>query len=137
MQLCFSKFRFRRKTAPKSFYRYRIISNDPYSDKNSFNGNSMRYQILQARENRANGRRMFIYVLDNEYLLSYEKIPFIPKFEQDVKLELINEKEYFPISPPERGTIDGKHRQTNIRSVRDAYWFHENQQITVDNFVCR
>ena len=68
MQLCFSKFRFRQKTTPKYFYRYRIISKNPYSDKNSFNGNSMRYQILQAKQNRVNGRKLFIYVLDNEYL---------------------------------------------------------------------
>lgn len=98
MQLCFSKYRFHQKTTPKHFYRYRIISNNPYSDKNSFNGNSMRYQILQAKENRENGRKMFIYVLNNEYLLTYERIPFIPEFENDAKLDLINEKEYFPIS---------------------------------------
>ena len=98
MQLCFSKFRFRQKTTPKYFYRYRIISKNPYSDKNSFNGNSMRYQILQAKQNRVNGRKLFIYVLDNEYLLTYEKIPFIPEFENDTELELVSEKEYFPIS---------------------------------------
>lgn len=89
---------FRQKTTPKHFYCYRIISKDPYSDKKSFNGNSMRYQILQAKQNRENGRKLFIYVLDNEYLLTYEKIPFIPKFENDAELELISEKEYFPIS---------------------------------------
>lgn len=98
MQLCFSKFRFRQKTTPKHFYRYRIVSKNPYSDKNSFNGNSMRYQILQAKQNRVNGRKLFIYVLDNEYLLTYVKIPFIPEFENDAELELVSEKEYFPIS---------------------------------------
>ena len=103
MQLCFSKFRFRQKTTPKHFYRYRIISKNPYSDKNSFNGNSMRYQILQAKQNRVNGRKMFIYVLDNEYLLTYEKIPYIPEFENDTELDLVSEKEYFPIS---EGTLD-------------------------------
>ena len=98
MQLCFSKFRFRQKTTPKHFYRYRIISKNPYSDKSSFNGNSMRYQIIQAKQNRINGRKLFIYVLNNEYLLTYGRIPFIPKFEDDAELELISEKEYFPIS---------------------------------------
>ena len=98
MQLCFSKFKFCKKTTPKHFYRYRIISKNPYSDKNSFNGNSMRYQIIHSKENETNGERMFIYVLNNEYLLTYEKIPFIPEFENDAELELISEKEYFPIS---------------------------------------
>ena len=98
MQLYFSKFRFNQKTTPKSFYRYHIISNNPYSEKNSFNGNSIRYQILQAKENKTKGRKLFIYVLNNEYLLTYDKI-FIPKFEDDTELELINEeKEFFPIS---------------------------------------
>lgn len=98
MKLYFSKFRFNQKTTPKSFYRYHIISNNPYSEKNSFNGNSIRYQILQAKENKTKGRKLFIYVLNNEYLLTYDKI-FIPKFEDDTELELINEeKEFFPIS---------------------------------------
>lgn len=98
MQLHLSKFKFYNKTTPKSFYRYRIICRNPYNDKNDFSGNSVRYQLLQVKENRQNGRKIFIYVLSNEYLLTYEKIPFIPKFENGVELELTGEKESFPIN---------------------------------------
>lgn len=98
MQLCFSKFKFHQKTTPKSFYRYRIICNNPYNEKNSFNGNSVRHQLLSAKDNKVNGQRIFIYVLKNEYLLTYVKIPFIPKLDGDVALELVNEGEHIPIS---------------------------------------
>lgn len=98
MQLHLSKFKFYNKTTPKSFYRYRIICRNPYNDKNDFSGNSVRYQLLQAKENRQNGRKMFVYVLNNKYLLTFEKIPFIPKFENGVELELTGEKESFPIN---------------------------------------
>lgn len=97
MSLKFCKFKFIQKTSPKKFCRYKIINNNPYSDKKDFNGNSVRYQILQYKENKK-GKRMFIYVLNNQYLLTYEEIPKIPPDLKDVELKLISKEESFPIT---------------------------------------
>lgn len=67
MSLKFCKFRFTQKTTPKKFCRYRIIDNNPYSDKHDFNGNSVRYHVIEYKENKKKDIKMFIYVLDNEY----------------------------------------------------------------------
>ncbi len=97
MSLKFCKFKFIQKTSPKKFCRYKIINNNPYSDKKDFNGNSVRYQILQYKENKK-GKRMFIYVLNNQYLLTYGEIPKIPPDLKDVELKLISKEESFPIT---------------------------------------
>ena len=57
MSLKFCKFKFIQKTSPKKFCRYKIINNNPYSDKKDFNGNSVRYQILQYKENKKGKRK--------------------------------------------------------------------------------
>jgi len=98
MSLKFCKFRFTHKTTPKKFFRYRIIDNNPYNDKHDFNGNSVRYQVIQYKENKKNNIKMFIYVLDNEYLITYEKIPLIPNLKDNLKLELVSENEEFPVT---------------------------------------
>lgn len=41
---------------------------------------------------------MFIYVLNNQYLLTYEEIPKIPPDLKDVELKLISKEESFPIT---------------------------------------
>lgn len=97
MSLKFCKFKFMQKTMPKKFCRYRIIDNNPYNYKQEFNGNSVRYQVIQHRDNKKNGK-MFIYVMNNEYLITYGKIPFIPDLKDNLKLELIEENEIFPIT---------------------------------------
>ncbi|MGN0583449.1 MAG: Piwi domain-containing protein [Oscillospiraceae bacterium] len=92
MSLEFMKFKFTQKTSEKPFCRYRIISNNPYSDKQDYNGNSVRYKLRQKN------RQQFIYNLGNEYILTYNKIKEIPAFEDGVQIELVNENEVFPIT---------------------------------------
>ena len=58
MSLKFCKFKFIKKTSPKLFCKYEIISSNPYSDKKNFNGNSVRYQILQYKENKKDNKRI-------------------------------------------------------------------------------
>lgn len=101
MSLNFCKFKFTQKTTPKKFCRYRITNNNPYSDKQDFKGNSVRHKVINIKENKiTNGKnaRMFIYVLDNEYLITWGKIPLIPDLDNSLKLELISEDEEFPIT---------------------------------------
>lgn len=86
------KFKFTKKTSEKSFFRYRIISNNPYSEKKDFNGNSVRYKLRQKN------KREFIYNLNNEYILTYKEIKGMPVFDDDVQLELMGEKEFFPLN---------------------------------------
>lgn len=86
------KFKFTKKTSEKSFFRYRIISNNPYSEKKDFNGNSVRYKLRQ------NNKSEFIYNFNNEYILTYKEIKDIPVFDDDVQLELMGEKEFFPLN---------------------------------------
>ncbi len=69
MALCFGKFEFLKKTS-LNHYIYRIISNNPYDTKSDYNGNSVRYKIISCKENNNNGYKMFIYVIDNQYLLN-------------------------------------------------------------------
>lgn len=96
MPLGFMKFKFTQKAEPKAFYRYDIISSNPYADKDDFQGNSIRYHVINHKDNKIYGKKMFIYVLNNSSLITYEKIKFIPEFENGLKLELVSdEKEYF------------------------------------------
>ncbi len=97
MSLKFCKFKFMQKTTPKKFYRYRITDNNPYSDKQNFKGNSVRHKIINHKENRKN-RKMFIYVLDNEYLITWGKIQFIPDLGSNLKLDLVCEAEEFSLT---------------------------------------
>ncbi len=98
MSLKFCKFKFIKKTSPKLFCKYEIISSNPYSDKKNFNGNSVRYQILQYKENKKDNKRMFIYVLNNQYLLTYGEITKIPPDLKDIELRLVSKDETFPIT---------------------------------------
>ena len=95
MSLKFCKFRFTQKTTPKKFYRYRITDNNPYSEKQDFKGNAVRHKLINNKENKKNGK-MFMYVMDNEYLITWGKIPDISGL-GNLKLELISENEEFPI----------------------------------------
>ena len=101
MSLKFCKFKFIKKTSPKLFCKYEIISSNPYSDKKNFNGNSVRYQILQykenKKENKKDNKRMFIYVLNNQYLLTYGEITKIPPDLKDIELKLVS-KDEIPIT---------------------------------------
>lgn len=85
------KFKFTSKTTDKSFCRYKIISNNPYSDKISYNGNSVRYAVRQKN------KYQFVYNLNNEYILTFNKIENMPYF-KDIQLELIQEDELFPLT---------------------------------------
>lgn len=68
MSLSFLTFLFNQKTSAKKFCRYRIRSNEPYSDKQTFHGNSVRYQIRQRN------RQQFVYAYNNEYIFTYKQI---------------------------------------------------------------
>jgi len=92
MSVEFMKFKFIKKTSEKNFFCYKIISNNPYSDKNAYNGNSICYKLKQKNEHQ------FIYNFNNEYILAFEKIKNIPNFEDDMHIELINECRTFPIA---------------------------------------
>lgn len=70
MSAQFCAFRFLKKITTAKFYRYKIISLNPNDKKEDFKGNSFRYQIRQNIKNRKGWEKMFIYVLDNEYLLT-------------------------------------------------------------------
>ena len=97
MSIQFCAFKFLQKTTAKKFYRYKIISLNPNSRKADFKGNSARYQIRQNKENRFNWEKIFIYVLDNEYLITNKKIKYIPEI-KDIKIELVSpEQEEFPL----------------------------------------
>lgn len=102
MSLKFCKFKFTQKTTPKKFFRYRITDNNPYSDKQDFKGNAVRHKLINRKENKKNtpnGQkiRMFMYVLDNEYLITHEKIKDTSNLGKNLSLELISENEEFPI----------------------------------------
>lgn len=98
MSVQFLAFRFLKKITAAKFYRYKIISLNPNDKKSDFKGNSIRYQIRQNIENRKKWEKIFIYVLNNEYLLTNLKISNIPE-KKDIKIELVSqEQEEFPLN---------------------------------------
>ena len=91
------------KTTPQKFCVYKITNNNPYDKEQDFKGNSVRYKIINHKENKKktkNGQspKMFIYVLNNEYLVTRDKIPCIPDLGKDLKLELVDKDKEFPIT---------------------------------------
>lgn len=94
MALGFMKFKFNTKTKEKSFCRYRIISNNPYNEKQAFKGKSIRHYIKQKKNN----EDQFVYDLNNEYILTFNKIKDMPVFKDGIQLELVNDNELFPLT---------------------------------------
>lgn len=99
MSVQFCAFRFLKEVTPATFYRYKIISLNPNSRKSDFKGNSIRYQIRQNKENRtADWEKIFIYVMNNEYLITNKEIKNIPEI-KNIKIEPVSqEKEEFPLN---------------------------------------
>ena len=54
--------------------------------------------MIQHRNNKKNNIKMFVYVLNNEYLITWGKIPFIPNLKDNLKIQLIEEDEDCPIT---------------------------------------
>ena len=92
MPLEFLKFKFTQKTSGKQFCRYQILSNNPYSEQQVYNGNAVRYQIRQKN------RQQFVYALNNEYIFTYKEITNMPVFKDGVQLKLVNANEYIPLA---------------------------------------
>ena len=100
MSLSFLTFLFNQKTSAKKFCRYRIRSNEPYSDKQAFHGNSVRYQIRQRN------RQQFVYAYNNEYIFTYKQIKNMPDFIDSTQLELVHPDELIPITTETLGLYE-------------------------------
>lgn len=106
MSIALNWFKFTKKTSAKEFYKYKIINNNPYDKNFKHLGNSIRYRLLQLKENKVYGRKIFIYAdSSNTYLYTYDKIINIPCFKDngiDAELKL----ESHELIPLTKETID-------------------------------
>lgn len=100
MSISFLTFLFNQKTSAKKFCRYRIRSNEPYSDKQAFHGNSVRYQIRQRN------RQQFVYAYNNKYIFTYKQIKNMPDFIDSTQLELVHPDELIPITTETLGLYE-------------------------------
>lgn len=92
MSIKFTTFKFYNKTKEKKFCTYKIISNNPYDSKQAFNGNSVRYQLLQRNRNQ------FIYNWNNDRIVTFKEIGAMPELSDNVKLELISKDKTIPLT---------------------------------------